>query len=108
LAINLNLTQRLTVLLAAGMLLAAFTGYLVWGQGPPTSPLRGGGGWVRTGYNSDTSDTPGQGNFSVWASDSSSQRGTQARWPLDWSIEHNIYVWEVGVTGATSCNGSGV
>jgi len=33
LVINLNLTRKLAALLAAGMLLATFIGYLVWGQG---------------------------------------------------------------------------
>ena len=71
------------------------------GQGPPTSTPRSVGGWVRTGYNSDASDNPGQGNCNVWTSDSTDHRGTQVRLPLDWSVEHDIYVWEVGATG---CN----
>ncbi len=33
LVININLTRGLAALLAAGMLLATFLGYLVWGQG---------------------------------------------------------------------------
>jgi len=53
------------------------------------------------GYNNDTSDTPGQGNCNVWDSDSSDHRGTQARLPINWSVEQDIYVWEVGTTG---CN----
>jgi hypothetical protein len=71
------------------------------GQGPPTIPLRGVGGWVRTGYDSDTSTTPGQGNCNAWDSDSSDHRGTHARLPTVWNEEHDIYVWE---TGATACN----
>ena len=44
LVINLNLTRRLAALLMAGMLLAAFMGYLAWGQGEvaasaPQAPL---------------------------------------------------------------------
>jgi len=69
------------------------------GQGPPTSPARSGGGWVRTGYDSDATNTPGQGNCNVWTSDSSGHWGTHVRLPLDWSLEHDIYVWEVGITG---------
>ena len=33
------------------------------GQGPPSSME----GWVRTGYQSDNSSTPGRGNCTVWA-----------------------------------------
>ena len=44
LVINVNLTRGLTALLAAGMLLAAFIGYLAWSQGEvsasaPQAPL---------------------------------------------------------------------
>lgn len=72
------------------------------GQGPPTSPPRSRGGWVRTGYTSDTSDTPGQGNCNVWTSDSSIHWGTQARLPHDWTVEHDINVWQVGAAGCDS------
>jgi hypothetical protein len=37
LVINVNLTRWLAVLLAAGMALAAFIGYLAWGQGKVTA-----------------------------------------------------------------------
>ena len=66
------------------------------GQGPPTFPYFG--GWVRTGYNSGTSSTPGLGNCSAWTSSDSGDYGTTAYLPNDWTAGQDIHIWEVDTT----------
>lgn len=62
------------------------------GQGPPTV----GGGWVRTGYDSSTSSTPGMGNCHAWSSSSVSDYGTGAWLEYDWTLGQDVHVWHVG------------
>ena len=65
------------------------------GQGPPSFL----GGWVRTGYNGDTSNTPGQANCNNWTSTSGGDYGTYAQLPRDWAIGgEDVHIWEVGTT----------
>jgi hypothetical protein len=61
------------------------------GQGPPTLSY----GWVRTGYSSNASTTPGWGNCNAWTSSSGEHSGTTAYLPGDWTAGQDIYVWEV-------------
>ena len=64
------------------------------GSGPPSNFY----GWVRTGYGSATSTTPGEGNCSAWTSDSGSYYGTRARPPADWAAAaEQIALWEASV-----------
>jgi hypothetical protein len=65
------------------------------GQGPPSYVE----GWVRTGYVSSTSSTPGRGNCNVWDSSSSGHYGTIASLPRDWEAGQDIHVWEVDFGG---------
>jgi hypothetical protein len=65
------------------------------GQGPPSYVE----GWVRTGYYSSTSSTPGYGNCNVWDSSSSGHYGTIASLTRDWEAEQDIHVWEVDFGG---------
>ena len=52
------------------------------GSGPPnTYP-----GWVRTGYNSASSTTPGYGNCLAWTTTNNIYSGTRVRLPLDWTV----------------------
>ena len=67
------------------------------GQGPPSDDT----GWVRTGYSSNTSDTPGQGNCSAWNITGSRSSGSYAYLPKNWDGGYDTYVWEVGTT---ACN----
>ncbi len=69
------------------------------GAGPPTSLY----GWVRTGAISGASNTPGQGNCSVWTNGSGAQYGTRINLPWDWTASTNIGSWQVG---ASVCNTS--
>jgi hypothetical protein len=62
------------------------------GQGPPTV----GGGWVRTGYYSSGSTTPGEGNCNAWSSSSASDYGTGAWLEYDWTLPQDVHVWHVG------------
>jgi hypothetical protein len=61
------------------------------GQGPPSYVE----GWVRTGYYSSTSSTPGYGNCNVWTSSSSGHYGAYAYLPPVWEAEKDIHVWQV-------------
>ena len=171
--IDINLTRGLVGLLALALLMAAFVGYLAWGQGEvvasgPQAPLasssglRGyyltttkhngadadgtdgngagvcasgyhfaslweimdlsnlkydttlghtsddsgqgpvaGYGWVRTGYTSSTSSTPGRGNCAAWTSSTAGDYGAYASLPLDWTAGQDIHVWEATIR---SCN----
>jgi len=63
------------------------------GQGPPT--FSSFGGWVRTGYGSSTSSTPGMGNCNNWSSSLSSDSGTYVRLPSNWTAAPDMRVWEV-------------
>jgi hypothetical protein len=63
------------------------------GQGPPTFPYFG--GWVRTGYSSNASTTPGWGNCNAWNSSSGEHSGTTAYLPNDWTAGQDIHVWAV-------------
>lgn len=70
------------------------------GQGPPSYL----GGWVRTGYASSASGTPGWGNCNAWTSNDSGHRGAYAYLPRDWTAGGDIHVWKVN---AAQCNLSG-
>ena len=64
------------------------------GQGPPSSIFSG--GWVRTGFSSYASTTPGEGNCNAWTSSDSGHRGTWAHLPDDWTAGgEDMHVWEV-------------
>jgi hypothetical protein len=51
------------------------------GNGPPA----GLAGWIRTGYSSNTSNTPGNGNCAVWTSVSAAQYGTILQLQVSWN-----------------------
>jgi hypothetical protein len=68
------------------------------GQGPPTFPSIG---WVRTGYYSSTSSTPGQGNCNAWTSSGSGLVGTYAYLTHSWETEGDIHVWQVNTTSCS-------
>ncbi len=70
------------------------------GQGPPTGLV----GWVRTGYDSSGSDTPGQGNCDNWDSNAEGVYGAKASLPHYWPLPPDMFVWEVS-TG--TCNNFG-
>ncbi len=61
------------------------------GQGPPTGLV----GWVRTGYDSSGSDTPGQGNCDNWDSNVEGVYGTGAQLPSTWTLGGDVFVWGV-------------
>jgi hypothetical protein len=75
------------------------------GAGPPSVivvrplpipiPARG---WVRTGYTSSTSTTPGRGNCDVWSSEDGAHSGTVVHLVSEWDIGgQDIGVWNVDV-----------
>jgi len=67
------------------------------GSGPPTAWM----GWVRTGYNSDNSNTPGQANCNNWTS--TNGYGTYVGLPSSWtSGSQDIHVWNVGTASCGS------
>jgi hypothetical protein len=59
------------------------------GMGPPSATL----GWVRTGYNDNTSTTPGHANCTGW--DQSTSNGTVVNLPDDWSDanQQDMHTW---------------
>lgn len=61
------------------------------GEGPPSYL----GGWIRTGYGSASSSTPGIGNCFSWTSSNNSHSGTVVYLPLDWSVGGNFNNWYV-------------
>jgi hypothetical protein len=62
------------------------------GQGPRSELA----GWVRTGYTSNTSTTPGQANCAAWTTVGESQGGTTAVLPSAWtSGVQDMGVWYV-------------
>jgi len=64
------------------------------GQGPPAYS-----GWVRTGYNSGTSGSPGTSNCDAWTSNSSSDIGSSALLAADWTAGGgDVHVWSSGTT----------
>ena len=69
------------------------------GQGPPSNLV----GWVRTGYNGNTSSTVGMGNCLAWLSSNSIYNGTVADLPHQWTTATNLHVWN---TSSYSCNTS--
>lgn len=74
------------------------------GDGPPTGVPSEYGGWVRTGYSSDTGPVRGQANCNAWMSNDPTHNGTLARLRDDWSSPGtDIGEWDVGVS---SCGGS--
>lgn len=60
------------------------------GEGPPTGEFWG---WVRTGYSSDVSNTPGKGNCEVWSSASDSDYGSCASLVFDWTSTPDLGTW---------------
>ena len=65
------------------------------GSGPPTYVY----GWIRTGFFSSTSSTPGQGNCAVWTNGLSGS-GTIAQLPSSWfSTNVDLHVWDVNTDG---------
>ena len=74
------------------------------GEGPPSTNTGRGGypvparGWVRTGYEAWSSDTPGQANCSGWGTNSEFARGTVVTLPSTWTGgEQDIGVWNTEV-----------
>jgi hypothetical protein len=65
------------------------------GQGPPSDWF----GWVRTGYNGNTSATAGQSNCNAW---DGGGEGTVARLPNNWTAGQDIHVWEVDTRSCSS------
>jgi hypothetical protein len=65
------------------------------GSGPPTYVY----GWIRTGYFSSTSSTPGQGNCACWTNGMTGS-GTIAQLPSSWSSTYvDLHVWDVATDG---------
>jgi hypothetical protein len=176
--ININITRGIVAVLIAAMLLAAFLGYLAWGQQEasaatlqapqaPAAPAAGLGGlrkyyrtgtaysptlastacgsgyhfasmwelldpsnleyagehpdawwgplydmgegpvtgatdgplqaYVRTGYGTETSGYPGRANCNNWGSDDVTHHGTVAGLSHGWSVEEDMFVWNIGV-----------
>ena len=66
------------------------------GQGPPSSRL----GWVRTGYQSDISSSPGRANCAAWGSLAGS--GTVVDLISYWTAGgQDMDVWNAGAAGCT-------
>jgi hypothetical protein len=66
------------------------------GQGPPSDLL----GWVRTGYQSDSSSTPGQANCTVW--DALGGSGTVVNLLDYWTTGgFDVDVWNAVTAGCT-------
>ncbi len=61
------------------------------GDGPPSYL----GGWIRTGYLSAWSSTPGIGNCDNWTYSFSHHSGTVAYLPIYWSVGGNFNNWYV-------------
>ena len=74
------------------------------GDGPPTID----GGWVRTGYNDNSSTTPGNANCVGWSmrelAPGNPARGSLALLPDDWTnaSEQEIHIWDVGLGSCDS------
>lgn len=67
------------------------------GYGPPAM-----GGWVRTGYASDATDSAGVGNCQSWTSSSGSEYGSFASLPGDWDAGfEDLLGWD---TGSHACS----
>jgi hypothetical protein len=62
------------------------------GSGPPTTWP----GWVRTGYASNSGNTPGQANCSAWQL--TTGFGTIVRLPSNWSSGGEMHVWDAEVS----------
>jgi len=71
------------------------------GYGPPSGFVA----WVRTGHSADTGSTPGQANCNTWTSSSTSDNGSVAYFPYDWSIAPDFEAWK---TLAVPCDSGGV
>ena len=168
LVININLTKQLATLLTVGILLAAFTGYLVMSQRPVTAsdqqnslassigmrqfyltkniykgaeatgtdgngagvcavgyhfasmwelldpssliyntflgrtyadsgqgPPSGQWGWVRTGYDSSSTDTVGTGNCDSWTSTAGIRAAPQAKLDYSWDTPGTFPGWDI-------------
>jgi hypothetical protein len=73
------------------------------GTGPPTAvPFFAAAwtarGWVRTGYEASSSDTPGLANCYAWGTNSEFARGTVANLPSNWTGGgQDIGVWNADV-----------
>lgn len=61
------------------------------GSGPPTTWP----GWVRTGYDSNSGQIPGQANCSAWRLPNGF--GTTVRLPSNWTTGGEIHVWDAEV-----------
>lgn len=60
------------------------------GEGPPTTR----DGWIRTGYEANTSTTPGNANCSAWTSNNESHYGSYVKLLDTWSyMSQLIFVW---------------
>lgn len=67
------------------------------GYGPPTT-----GGWVRTGYASNSNDLAGESNCQAWTSDSGSEYGSWIYLPGSWEAGYETLMgW---ATGARACS----
>ena len=65
-------------------------------------PLSGRRGWVRTGYNSDSSGHAGMSNCLAWTSDSEANLGTSAELTDQWGDETtDVGAW---IVGNEACN----
>lgn len=61
------------------------------GHGPPSNIS----GWVRTGVDGDTSNTPGSANCNNWSEEGGGQYGTTLWLPSNWANNpHELHFWE--------------
>lgn len=80
------------------------------GEGPPSAISLWGSpfpvhGWVRTGYNSSSSNTAGQANCTAWGTNSEFAWGTVANLPSNWTGgEQDIGIWNTGVRTCDAYN----
>jgi len=67
------------------------------GWGPPANLF----GWIRTGYGSSGSSTPGTGNCQSWGVSDGANYGTIASLPNNWSAAPTFFTWW---TNTIACN----
>ena len=71
------------------------------GQGPVTDYVA----WVRTGYEANSTSTPGQANCLAWTSSDPGDYGTVVGLNEDWTALSDVFVWKASVI---SCEPGGV
>lgn len=67
------------------------------GHGPPAT-----GGWIRTGAESGSANTPGSGNCQAWTSGSASNYGSHISLPGIWTVgAEDLMGWAVGTVSCS-------